>query len=149
VSQNSKQPSTTCTPAQTCTRQNLFRQPLVGRLGLLCSACGRSGRSLSLFAHLNIQRPPPHTHTHHTYLCLRPSILTSPHLTLPSIRVTLYITTLPSPYLDFFSSSPLPHSTSKGTTCFGVRVTGPTSPVQFSIRPTLLQSQLGSRTNVD
>jgi hypothetical protein len=70
VSQHSKQPSSS---SSTCTRQNLFRQALVA-----------VARSLSLFAHLNIQDHhtplPPPFHPH----------LTSPHL--PSIRVTLYIT---------------------------------------------------------
>jgi hypothetical protein len=111
VSQNSKQPSTTCTPAQTCTRQNLFRQPLVGRLGLLCSACGRSGRSLSLFAHLNIQRPTTHTHTPH--LPLPPPFhphLTSPHPPFnpgdplhhhPSISLPRLLLLLSTPAFDF------------------------------------------------
>jgi hypothetical protein len=119
-------------PSCTRTRQNLFRQPFLGR-------------SLSLLglAHLNIQDHhhhhtfPPPFHPHLTSPPFNPGDVLHHH---PSISLPRHLLLLLStPASDFEGNNV---SSTSGSQVLHILS-------NFPIRPTLLQSGLGSRTNVD
>jgi hypothetical protein len=121
-------------PAPSCTRtrQNLFRQPFLGR-----------SVSLLALAHLNIQDHhhhhtfPPPFHPHLTSPPFNPGDALHHH---PSISLPRHLLLLLStPAFDFEGNNVFSTSGSQVLHLLS----------NFPIRPTLLQSGLGSRTNVD